>query len=468
MINSTYNGYGVHLIESIFELQAIKSLLSPKVNIGIDTETSGLDFNKDNIAGICISAGHGYGPQQYHGFYLPIRHIGYQNNLPIPQVIAFVQSIIDNYPSVWWNRDYDATMLEKEGIKFPCVGKTHDAQCMAHLVKGESYPALKDFAHDYLHFDVLHYSDNNAENNSFKTTDPTVSYVYAAADPLITVLVARKLWADYPHIRKIYPIDNKFAECMRRIMVSAELYLDHDIIDRMLTINARDLQQVKAQIFQLAGYQFKLDSNIDKAECLSRFVTLTAKTAKGQYKVDKEVLNSIDHPMAKLLLRYANLTKFRGTYLLKMKEFPQPFRINYQHCNVSTGRMSSGSSKGNSFFAPFNIQNVPKLEIYRYLHYSNSPMGYDLDDIPFQAIDGMVETPQGNKPLSEVKEGDLVNTNKGMVEVQAITSVEEEVITLESNGKVVTCSPYSYVSVERNGTQTWVKAIEVLETDSFR
>ena len=45
--------------------------------------------------------------------------------------------------------------------------------------------------------------------------------------------------------------------------------------------------------------------------------------------------SAIDHPLAALLLKYANLNKFRSTYLLKMRDFPQPFHINYQHANVA-------------------------------------------------------------------------------------------------------------------------------------
>lgn len=335
MLNSKYNGYSVHLVESVEEISVIKKLCNPKIHVGIDTETDGLSYYDHNIAGVCISCGTGYDKDHYHGFYLPVRHIGYNKNLPIDSVVALVQWLIDNFVTIWWNRDFDAMMLEKEGVIFPCPGKTNDAQCMAHLVRGDSFPALKDFAHDYCKLDVLHFSDNNAENNNFKTTDPTVTYIYCSQDPLVTVLVARKLWADYPYIHKIYPIDNKFAECMRRIMYSTDLYLDHNRVNKLTEENARELAIVKNQIFQMAGYQFKLDSNVDKADCLSRFVTLTAKTSSGKYRVDKEVLQGIDHPMAKLLLHYANLTKFRSTYLLKMQQFPQPFHVNYQHCNVS-------------------------------------------------------------------------------------------------------------------------------------
>lgn len=469
MKSAKFNGYDVHLVETVEELQLVRKACSQKVDIGVDTETSGLDHYKDDIAGVCISGGSGYGPGQYHGFYIPVRHSGYQKNLPLTEVVNLTQDLVNTHKSIWFNRDFDNTMLEKEGYKAPCVGHTHDCQCMCHLIKGDPMPSLKDYAHDYLKIDVIHFSENNAEANNFKTTDPTVTYVYAAQDPIITVLLARKIWAEYPHIRKIYPLDNKFAECMRRFMYSTDLYLDHGIVRKKLEENAMELASIKRQIFSYTGYQFRLTANRDIADALSRYVTLTAKTKSGTWDTSKEVLSEMNHPLADMILKYKTLEKFRGTYLAKMDVFPQPFHINYQHCNAATGRLSSGGSKGNTFFAPFNIQNVPKVEIMRSLHYAphNSSIGWTLDDDPTQAVNGVVNTPTGAVPISDLKEGMQVETSKGFVPVISIESTEEEVITLESNGKTITCYPYSYVSVLRNGERVWVRAADVLETDEL-
>lgn len=417
MLHAKYNGYDVHLIEDVSEFEVIKKLCSKKVDAGVDTETSGLNIT-DTIAGVCLSCGHGYQPGQYHGFYLPIRHIGYKNNLPITAVMELTMWIVNNFKTVWWNRDYDFNMLERDGCELPNCGATHDAQCMAHLVKGDPFPALKDFAHDYCKLEVIHFSDNNAENNNFQLTDPTVTFKYAAQDPIITVLVARKLWAEYPHIRKVYPIDNRFAECMRRVMNNTDLYLDLNIVNQQLNKVTSELAAIKQQIFSFTGYQFRLTSNKDIADALSRYVTLTAKTKKGAWDVSKDVLQELDTPLASMILKFKHLEKFRSTYLEKMAKFPQPFHINYQHANVATGRLSSGSSKGNDFFAPFNIQNVPKVEIFRYLHYApeSSPIKWVLDDSPYCSLaDGMmVMMSDGtSKPLRDVKVGEQVMTNKG-------------------------------------------------------
>lgn len=385
MINGTYNGHPVHLIESVSEFEFIKSLLDPKITVGMDTETQGLDYTQHRVVGVCISAGHSFLKEHYHGFYLPIRHSSYASNLPVSEVINFVQYIVDNYKTAWWNRGYDFSMLEFDGFKAPYVGHTHDVQCMAHLVLGESFPSLKDFAARYLKYQVIEFSSNKADQGNFGTTDPAVTFIYGSQDPLVTALLARCLWSQFPYIQKIYPLDNKFGEALRIFCRDTELYLDKELLQKQLDDVLKEQTKVKAEIFAMTGYEFRLTSNRDKADALSRVASLTQKTAKGEWAINKDSLSKIDHPLARLFEKYSNLEKFRGTYLEKMFAFPNPFRVNYQACNVSSGRISSGSSKGNSFFQPINIQNIPKQEVYRYLH-KGSILGYYVDDDPNGAI----------------------------------------------------------------------------------
>lgn len=386
MLNSLYNGYDVHLIESVDELQMVRDLADPKVQVGIDTETSGLDFYKDRIAGVCISVGHGYSKGQYHGFYIPVRHYAYANNLPIDKVVELTQWLIDNFKTCFFNRNFDLSMLEFDGLNTPFVGGMHDAQIMVYEAESAQYPALKPSVKKYLKFDVLDFESNNAKDHNFMTTDPRVSYVYAAQDPLVTVLLARHMWFNFPYIQKIYPIDNKATEAMRRFSRDAVLPLDFEILQREYDKCITGLQSTKAEIVALCGYDFNVNSPTDKADALSRFVTLTEKTASGKFAVGDDVLKRIDHPLARLLQKYAELEKFRGTYLSKMLDFPKEgIHVNYGTTSVATGRMSSGAYKGNSYFANFNIQNVPKVEVMRYVH-TDPTIGYIVNDEPEGAI----------------------------------------------------------------------------------
>ena len=379
MVTTNYNGYKVNLIESLSELWGLKDLFSREVMCGLDTETTGLSYNTDFIVGYCLSGGKSYSKDDYQGYYVPVRHIGYENNLDVADVNDFVQWMVDNRKVSLFNRSFDFSMMEKEGFVAPFVGHTHDVQILAHLATNESFPSLKTYVHNFLKMEVIEFA-STVNGHNFGTTDPRISFVYAAQDPLVTVLLGRKLWTEYPYIRKVYPLDNQASEAVRHFCMTTTIPLDQEIIRRELQKTNYALQEVKNKIFSFVGYQFKLNSTRDKADALSRFVTLTQRTKKGQFEVGKEVLEKIDHPLAKMFLEYAKLEKFRGSYVQKMSEFPpEGIHINYSTVNVSTGRLSSGSSKGNDFFANFNIQNVPKVEVKKAL-WRDDELGYVLKD----------------------------------------------------------------------------------------
>jgi DNA polymerase I-like protein with 3'-5' exonuclease and polymerase domains len=400
MLWGTFNGYKVALVQSLEDLAFIKSNLYANILVGADSETTGLSFVSDYVVGICLSTGRTYSKADYVGYYIPIRHYGYSRNLPIKEVMEFVQFVVDNYMTAWWNRSFDFSMLEKDGFKAPFVGKTHDIQFMAHEVFNDRMPKLKDWAKRFLKFQTISYEENEAENNDFGSTDPEVSFIYAGGDPLITALLGLKIWSDYPNIRKIYSLDNECGEAVRR-MTQQEIYLDYDFLDAELRRSNAQMESLRQQIYQLVGYSFNVDSGPQIAEALGRFVTLTVRTEKGGLKVDKNVLATIDHPLAKLLLEYSEVSTYIKSFVSKMCSWRgTPVRINYNLTVALTGRMSSSGSKGNDYYKPLNGQNLPKIEIKAYLH-THPVLGYCLTD----EADGAVCDASGNPIKYKTKAG---------------------------------------------------------------
>lgn len=357
MLWGSFNGYKVALVQSLEDLAFIRSNLYANILVGCDSETTGLSFVSDYVVGICLSTGRTYSKADYVGYYIPLRHYGYSRNLPIKEVMEFVQFVVDNYMTAWWNRSFDFSMLEKDGFKAPFVGKTHDIQFMAHEVFNDRMPKLKDWAKRFLKFQTISYEENEAENNDFGSTDPEVSFIYSGGDPLMTALLGLKIWSDYPNIRKIYSLDNECGEAVRR-MTQQEIYLDYDFLDAELRMSNEKMESLRQQIYQLVGYSFNVDSGPQIAEALGRFVTLTVRTEKGGLKVDKNVLATIDHPLAKLLLEYSEVSTYIKSFVSKMCSWRgTPVRINYNLTVALTGRMSSSGSKGNDYYKPFNGQN---------------------------------------------------------------------------------------------------------------
>lgn len=379
MRDAIFNGYPVHLVESLEEIQSLYKLFSPKVMCGVDCETKGLEFKPEQVVGVCLSGGSDYSVKNYGGYYLPIRHNGY-NNLPIEEVMKLTQWVIDNRRTVFHNRNFDTSMLEYDGIKIPFVGGMHDSQIMCYLVFNEQYPALKDYCKRFLKWDMIEFSENKAEDHNFGTTDPTVSFKYAAGDPIATVMLARKMWNDYPYIRKIYKIDNFTLEAVR-LLCQNELTLDYDFLEKLRDETERKLKELQTRIYALSGvYGFNIDSAKDKADVLSRFVTLTEKTKTGKFKTDEDALMKLNHPIARLMVEYSATRVFLKSFVSKMCSYKgRVVRANYNTVNVPSGRLSSGGSSGNPYFIPQNLQNVPKEEERLFLHH-HPVIGYVLEE----------------------------------------------------------------------------------------
>lgn len=368
---------------------------------GLDTETSSLEYKADQIAGVCVSGGVDYSPQGYAGYYIPLRHIGYSANLPVDIVMDFVQWLIDNFQTVLFNRNFDTSMLEYDGVKIPFVGGMHDAQIMAYSVFNEAYPSLKDYSRRFLKWDMIDFAENKAKDHNFKTTDPTVSYIYAAGDPIATVFLARKLWSTYPYIRKIYKIDNYCLEAVRRLCQN-ELTLDYDFLEALRDETERHLAEIRTKIYSMSGvYGFNIDSSREKADVLSRFVTLTEKTKSGKFKTDEEALRRLNHPIANLMIDYAQTRVFLKSFVAKMCTYKgRTVRANYNTVNVPSGRLSSGASEGNPYFVPQNMQNCPKEEEKLYLHH-HPKIGYVL----LREEEGCVRNAKGEPVKYKTKTG---------------------------------------------------------------
>lgn len=397
MRDAIFNGYSVHLVETVEEIHSLKEKFTPKVMCGVDCETKGLEFKPEQVVGVCLSGGSDYSVKGYAGYYLPIRHNGY-NNLPIKDVMELTQWVIDNRQTVFHNRNFDASMLEYDGIKIPFVGGMHDSQIMCYLVFNEPYPALKDYSKRFLKWDMIEFSENKAEDHNFGSTNPEITFRYAAGDPVATVMLARKMWNDYPYIRKIYKIDNFTLEAVR-LLSQNELTLDYEYLEALKEETERKLKEIQTRIYSLSGvYGFNIDSAKEKADVLSRFVTLTEKTKTGKFKTDEEALMKLNHPIARLMVEYSETRVFLKSFVAKMCSYKgRVVRANYNTVNVPSGRLSSGGSSGNPYFAPMNFQNclVGTTRVY---------------------------TPAGYRSLKDVKVGDSVWDGDFFREVLDFTS----------------------------------------------
>lgn len=398
MLYDKFNDYKVALVQNVEDMTELFRNLDKNVMVGIDTETTGLDYNLCHTVGYCISCGKSYSPNDYVGYYLPIRHLDESQNLPIERVVKLTQHIMDNYKTIFFNRNFDFHFMEKDGVTFNLTQKWHDSQMMAYNAceDQESQPSLKKSAKKYLKrldgspFDVIEYDANGAVEGSFATVDPRVGFKYAGGDPIMTCLLGRFLWKKFPEIHDIYTnIDNRFLEAIRYFNENAEIYFDYDLVNKLANENLRDIHDAEQKVYDYTGFEFKISSPKQLADALIRCgVKLTEKTESGAWSTSSETLEKIDHPMAKLVVNYGKLCHLKSNYLDKIKSYKDRYgdhvRVAYKACMADTGRLSCGSDakfkkgKHDTFFADLNMQGIKKMEVFKYLH-EDEKLGYYLD-----------------------------------------------------------------------------------------
>lgn len=373
MIGISRNGWVLQLAQTNEDLMSIfdfyKSL--PKGSlVGLDSETTGLDFIKNEIVGVCLSAFNSQGVQV--GAYLPVRHSGYAHNLDKDTVFELCKYCIENHQTCLWNRAFDFGMLEREIGEIYWKNQSVSAQVAFYLGMTQPYPKLKDsYRLLFPRADVTIFNEVS-ESHNFGETNPELSYIYAASDPCMTVDVYRACFSRFPFIKNIFPLDNQAEEVLRSISKDY-INFDTSLCSTMLEETTAKLSVLEKEIYALAGMPFLISSSQQTASVLSRFVPLTVKTEKGSISVKAEVLQKIDHPLAKLLVQHSDLRTFKNSYLTKYHNVSTAsggkLRVSWSGVAALTGRLACSGSDKNSYFSPkCNLQSVPKDVVISYVH----------------------------------------------------------------------------------------------------
>ena len=119
------------------------------------------------------------------------------------------------------------------------------------------------------------------------------------------------------------------------------------------------MQQLEADIYQLAGHEFLLTSPRQVGEVLFDELKLNEKAKKtksGQYSTGEEVLEAIKHkhPIVEKILAHRALKKLLSTYIDALPKLINPatghIHTSFNQAATATGRLSSSNP---------NLQNIP-------------------------------------------------------------------------------------------------------------
>ncbi len=133
--------------------------------------------------------------------------------------------------------------------------------------------------------------------------------------------------------------------------------LDLEFLANMSKEMAGKLEGLVAQIYELAGEEFNINSTQQLGQILFEKLKLPKKKrTKTGYSTDAKVLEALAevHEMPKTLLEYRELTKLKSTYVDALPSLVNPetgrLHTSYNQTVAATGRLSSSDP---------NLQNIP-------------------------------------------------------------------------------------------------------------
>lgn len=362
--------------------------------IGIDTETTGLNPILDQIAGVCL-----YVPGE-KGCYVPINHISYitqqrvEDQLEEAQVAEQLQRLVDNHVfTIWFNAKFDIRFIYNQlGVK---IKPDWDGYVAARMLnENEPSNGLKPLHNKYClggkgdawSFDSLFHGI------PFIYIPINTAYLYAARDPEITYELY-KFQEPYLDIDQLE--DREDLQRVAWVFHNIEMPLLPVVADMEDTgiafdfeLNAQLSEKYGALLVEkekafhelcdkLYGDRIEAYKKANPAHKLSTPISISSppqiatlfydiigvkpvvvKSSKAHNDSGRgtgaEVLAKIDNPLVKPLLEYREVNKLMTTYIDKMRDIVNPktgrIHASFNQNGTDTGRFSSQDP---------NMQNIP-------------------------------------------------------------------------------------------------------------
>ncbi|MES3039273.1 MAG: DNA polymerase I, partial [Bdellovibrionota bacterium] len=159
---------------------------------------------------------------------------------------------------------------------------------------------------------------------------------------------------------KEYPIGKVYSEIEKPIapiLLSMELLgikIDRSFLKTYSDELRTDIAKVEKKVHDLAGENFNIGSPKQLGVILFEKMKLpTGKKTKTGFSTDNEQLEKTEHPIAKEVLEFRELSKLKSTYVDSLPELADSQDRIHTHFNqllTATGRLSSNNP---------NLQNIP-------------------------------------------------------------------------------------------------------------
>ncbi len=220
----------------------------------------------------------------------------------------------------------------------------------------------------------------------------------------------------------LYNIEVPLARVLA-IMEKVGFLADFDGLQEHSKLLATRIEELTAEIYNLAGEEFNLNSPKQLGQILFVKLGLPAKKkTKSGFSTNAEVLEELryDYPIVEMILQYRQLAKLKSTYcdgLLACRGDDGRIHSTFNQTEARTGRISS--------LEP-NLQNIPvRTEEGRILRkFFTARDGYVLCDADYSQIELRVLASMANDPV-------MIDAFKSDTDIHTVTASQVFNIPIE-------------------------------------
>ncbi len=321
--------------------------------VAFDTETTGLDHDKDHMVGFSFAL------NEEIAYYVPIAHF----YLGVPDQVskAVAQKALHKIFSarvVGHNVKFDLHFVA-DFLGVDTLEVYGDSIILGWLVNPESKLSLDHLADVWLDHKMIAFADTVKKGETFASVELEEATKYAAEDALITLklfnilLEKLKLQSAEHLIELAHSLEFPFITTLM-VMERNGIMSDAKSLEVFKAEAKVTLAELTAAIYDAAGGEFNINSPKQLGDIL--FDKLELPVGKKR-STDVKVLNDLlgSHPIIDLILQYREMFKLYSTYiepLLELNRQSKDGRIHtsFVQTGTATGRLSSKNP---------NLQNIP-------------------------------------------------------------------------------------------------------------
>jgi DNA polymerase-1 len=328
--------------------------------VAFDTETTNLDPMQARLVGMsfCVVAG--------RAAYLPLAHdyAGAPGQLGVEPALAMLKPWLESETrkKLGQNIKYDQHVLANHGIALR--GISHDTLLESYVLESHARHDMDSLATRHLGLKTLTYDEvtgTGAGRIPFEQVDVARAAAYAAEDADVTLRIHDALLPKIEADEKLTYVYGSIEMPVRQVLFRMErdgVLIDATQLEAMSRELGQKMLELESKAHTEAGQPFNLGSPKQIAEIFfeKKGMPIIKKTPSGAPSTDEDVLEklALDHPLAKILLDYREISKLKSTYTDKLPKMVNPrtgrVHTNYGQAIAVTGRLASNDP---------NLQNIP-------------------------------------------------------------------------------------------------------------